>query len=331
MIPKPLIQGSHIRIISPGLPTLALIPDRACRADRALRNLGFELSYSAHAFSVSDDGITAGSPAQRAADFMDAFEDNSVDAILASDSGLGSRDIIPLLDVTRVAANPKAFIGYCDTVFLHQYLASCANMSSYYGCVFMVHFGEAEGPLPEAVWYFERALKSSKPLICRPVSSRTQDTLEWYVPDSERLSRRRDVPGGWTWLRPGRAEGWLLGGELSLIPGVIRLFDPQLEGAVLFWDMGIGKERPVRSHFEALCKCACLRDLSGMIVGAHPHLAPSEWANVVNDLVQELLPGTTFPVLVNADLSHLFPSWTVPYGENVVIDDSSGVIFPRIA
>src|SRR5437879_13586075 len=97
LIPKPIAPEGHIRVVSPGLSTLACIPDRARRADQALRGLGFEVSYGAHAFATSEAG-TAGSVTQRAADFMAAFEDDSVDAILSSDAGIGSREMVSLLD-----------------------------------------------------------------------------------------------------------------------------------------------------------------------------------------------------------------------------------------
>jgi muramoyltetrapeptide carboxypeptidase len=329
LIPKPLAADSHIRIISPGMPTIALVPDRTRRAERALRNLGFEISYGAHALSVSDDGTTAGAAADRAADVMEAFGDESVDAILASDSGLGSRELLPLLDAAVIAANPKPFIGFCDTNFLHQYLASYAGISSLYGCIFTLHFGEVGGPYPETLEYFKSALMSPEQLICRPLPSRTADVIDWFDPESEGQLRGRDIPGGWTWVRPGCARGQLLGGEISTIPAIVNCFDLRLDGTVLFWHVAIHNEQPLRTQLEALSACADLSNLAGMIVGAHPRLAPDQWAQVVDSMMQELLPGTSFPILTNADLGHLCPSWIVPYGEDVVLDDSKGIIFPR--
>lgn len=332
LMPEPLAPGSHIRIVSPGLPTLALVPERATRADRALRDLGYDISYGTHAFSVSADGITAGTTEERAADLMAAFADTSVDAILTSDSGLGSRDLLPLLDATVIAANAKPFIGWCDTVFLHQYLASCVGMTSYYGCVFTVHLGEAGGPFPETVDYFQQALTGSGPLRCRPMATRIGKPVDFFVPELESRPRSRDLSGGWTWLRPGQARGPLVGGELSILPDLVECFGLRLEGRVLFWDVGGHNTQPIRPQFQALCtRCetAGLRDLAGMIVGAHTGIQPAQWAMTVADLLRDLLPGTTFPVLANADISHAYPAWTVPYGGDVVLSDHDGMTFPR--
>lgn len=331
LTPKPIPPGGHIRIVSPGLSTLTCIPDRARRADQALRSLGFEISYGPHAFSTSAEG-TAGSVAERAADFMDAFGDDSVDAILSSDAGIGSREMVSMLDARTIAANAKPFIGYCDNIFLHQYLASEAKISSLYGCVLMVHFGEVGGAFPETIEYFRRTLTDSSALVCQPLPSRTAEFIDFRQPELDIKRRVRDVKGGWTWLRPGRAHGTLVGGELSMLPDVISDFNLSLDETVLFWDIAMfNRHLPVRPMFEALINRVDLSRLSGMIVGIHPWLAPTVWAQTVDGLLRDALPGATFPVLANADLSHLCPSWIVPYGEDVTLDDESGVVFPRTA
>jgi muramoyltetrapeptide carboxypeptidase len=331
LIPKPVMPNGHIRIVSPGVPTIALLPDRARRGEKALRELGYEISYGARAFAVSADGTRAGSPADRAADIMEAFEDNTVDAILASDSAMGSREIIPLLDAAAIAANPKPFIGICDTVYLHQYLASYAGFSSLYGCIFTLHFGDSGGPYPETVSGLERALRSSEPLTCQPVPSRTGGLIDWFDPEAEQRVRLRDIPGGWDWLRPGRARGPLIGGEISVLPDLIRYFDLQLDGTVLFWHVAVHNTQPIRPQFENIGNCADLSGLAGMIIGAHPYLPPVEWAREVDEIVRDLLPGMSFPVMANSDLSHTCPGWTVPYGEDVIIDHAEGITFPRSA
>jgi muramoyltetrapeptide carboxypeptidase LdcA involved in peptidoglycan recycling len=331
-IPRPLAHGGHIRVVSPGLPTIAHVPERARRAEAALRSLGLDVSYGAHARSISYDGLTAGSAAERAADLLEAFEDASVDAILVSDSGLGSRAMLPYLDAGIIAAHAKPFIGYCDTCYLHQYMVSRAGVSSIYGCALMVQLAEGGGPFPETLGFFRHLLTTSEPLVCRPLGSRTAQAIDFYVPEEECKRRRRDIEGSWTWLRTGRSRGQLLGAELSILPDLIRCFELSLDSVVLFWDISThNRDKPVRPLFEALCASAAVSRLAGMIVGLHPAIAPPAWAAQVKDLLEELIPKPTFPVVVNADLSHTDPSWIVPYGEEVLLDDTEGIVFPRKA
>jgi muramoyltetrapeptide carboxypeptidase LdcA involved in peptidoglycan recycling len=310
------------------MPTLAYIPDRTRRAERTLTGLGFTVSYGEHAFEISDDGMTAGTAEQRAADLMAAFEDPSVAVVFASDAGQGSGDLLDLLDPATLAANPKPFIGYCDNVYINQYLASYAGISSLYGSNVMVHIGEAGGAYPETLDYLTRSLASSEPLVCTPVPSRTGELIAWYVPEKEIVPRKRDIPGGWTWLRPRPARGRLLGGEITLIPDLVDRFGLSLDGVVLFWDISY-HGLDARDLFKVLCDRVDLTGLAGMIVGGHPLVAPAVWERTIVDLLGEHLPGIGYPVVVNADLSHTCPSWIVPYGEEVVLEPPDRIVFPR--
>src|SRR6185437_156794 len=76
--PRPLPPGGHIRVISPGFPSLAHAPNRPKHAEQTLIKWGFKVSYGKHAFDISPEGDTAGTAPERAADFMEAFEDPSV-------------------------------------------------------------------------------------------------------------------------------------------------------------------------------------------------------------------------------------------------------------
>ncbi len=327
-IPAPVRAGARIRVISPTAPSAAFLVERANRGVAALASLGFAVSYGANALGTSTDGLTAADPAARAEDFVAAFEDPDVDAVLSADAGSGTVDLLDHLDAARIAAHPKPFIGFCDNVHLNQFLASEAGISSLYGPTLIASLGEAGGAFPETLHYLRHALDSAKPLTCVPVGDRSGEWINWYLPEMDSRPRRRCVPGGWTWLRPGTARGALLGGEVTVIPKLARRFGLRFDNRVLFWHKAFRGAEP-EPKFRDLCRRVDLTGLAGMIVGAHPAIPPPQWAARVADLVDELLPGTTFPVVVNADISHLCPAWTVPFGEDVVLDSCAAIEFPR--
>lgn len=326
-IPAPVRPGAHIRIVSPAMPSAATLPERARRGEEALRKLGFITSYGRHALDVTgalDETISA---RNRAHDLVEAYEDPDVAAVLSADAGESTEQVLELLDPAVFTANPKPFIGYCDNVSLNLFLAT-AGVSSLYGCTLMGQLGEPGGAFPETGSYLLRALDSSEPLDCRPVSSRTGEFLNWYLADPADRLRRRCIPGGWTWLRPGTARGPLIGGELRLIPHLVRRFELSLDSVVLFWHLAFRGPDP-EATFHALASAVDITRLAGMIVGAHPTIQPPEWAARVSDMVEELLPETSYPIIANADISHLDPAWTVPYAEEVWLSSDEGMIFPR--
>src|SRR5215472_13439471 len=97
-IPDPVYPGADIRIISPSMATASYLPERRRRAEKALSDLGFRVSYGVHALTVSSDGITAGSARDRAEDFMAAFADPTVGAVLAADAGTGTAELLEFID-----------------------------------------------------------------------------------------------------------------------------------------------------------------------------------------------------------------------------------------
>lgn len=329
LLPAPLAAGDDIRIVSPAAPTIGYCTERAERAEQALSGLGFNVSYGKNVYAVSDDGSTAGSAQERAADLMEAFGDPAVDGIFCSDAGEGSVDLIPYLDADFIRSNPKAFIGYSDNVFLHQYLLSEVGLASYYGYTFLHHLGEIGGPFPETLDCFRQAVMSDADLHCVPMVSRTSDWYSWIDPDVLHKQRVRATPGGVDWIRRGRVEGPLMGAALPLLPELVTDWGLRTDGAVLFWDVNLYNEVPIRDLLADLVAVADLTKLAGMVVGANQVLPAEQWAREVAVLLDELLPGTSFPVLVNADLSHLCPSWLVPYGSTVVLGESDGLLFPR--
>ncbi len=328
-IPAPVRPPAHVRIISPAAPTMAHIPVRAQRGEQVLTALGFEVSYGKHARTISEDGLTAGSAQDRASDLLEAFADPAVDAVLASDAGLGTREILDFLDPAVFRDNPKPFIGSCDNIFVNQFLAS-AGLSSLYGCTLMAQLGEAGGAFPEVCDYLLQALAGTAPLRCVPVPSRTGEFLSWFEPELEATVRERRMPGGWTWLRQGTARGQLLGGEITALPDLQEMFSLDFDKVVLFWHVAF-HDTPPDVAFRRLCEKADLSRIAGMIIGAHPSIAPHEWAGQVSDMIDENLPDIGIPLVVNADISNLCPCWTVPYGEEVVIDSSSAIEFWRAA
>jgi muramoyltetrapeptide carboxypeptidase len=330
--PEPLATGAHVRVISPSKPDLHRAPYRAARAEAVLAELGLRVSYGEHAWAIRSDGVAAGSAQQRAADFLAAFADPDVDAVLCATGGLVSVELLAHLgDLSVVRENPKPFIGECDNVWLNLVLLAEAGLSSFIGMSYLNHFGESGGPFPETTAGFRRAVMGTGELEFRPAAGRTSQWFNWSIPELERTPRTRDIDGGWHWVVPGAGRGPLLGGEAFFLPQLIKRFGLALDGAVLFWDMASTNRSTVHRVLEQMAGAADLLTLHGMLVGpsaAHP---PGEWAGLVRRAIADVLGEVRYPVLVNADVGHLSPAWLMPYGLEIVLDSERGVRMPRAA
>jgi muramoyltetrapeptide carboxypeptidase len=296
------------------------------RAEQVMAGLGLRVSYGAHAAAITDDGMSAGTARQRADDFMEAFTDPSVDAVFSAYGGASAHELVSMLDTAALRGADKAFIGNSDNVWLHHYLYQETGLSSYFGVTYIGELGEFGGPFPETLQSFRQAVMSPGDLVCRPAPLRSDDFSHHAQPDTP---RRHNRAGGWHWLRPGLARGPLVGGEIGTLVELARHFNLKLDGCVLFWDVRLRPGAGESGHgwLAELADLVALDRLAGMVVGPDVRHTPDGWSRVVADMLAEILPGTTYPVLVNADVGHLDPKWVVPYGRNAVLD--SGVVFPR--
>jgi muramoyltetrapeptide carboxypeptidase len=319
-------------VISPSWPILFHAPQRADRAEEVMRQLGLRVTYGAHAFEITDDGVSAGSAQQRAADFMAAFTDPSVDVVFSTYGGETAHELLPYLEARRLRGERKAFVGNSDNVWLHQYLLQEAGLSSYYGCTYGGEMGEFGGPFPETVDCLRRALMSAADLACVPMRRRSSEFFSMMRPETEQKLRRLNVDGGWHWLRTGRGRGPLIGAELGVLDAMVDRFDLKLDGCILFWDFNVSRSSDPQEKLVELRLCLAgladrglLNRLAGMVVGPHRHHTPQSWAATLD----EVLPTATYPVVVNADVGHFDPRWVVPYGREAVLDSSQGLVFPR--
>ena len=338
--PTPVGAGGHVRVISPSWPIFFHAPQRAVRAEEVLRRLGLRVSYGAHAWEITDDGVSAGSVQQRAADFMAAFTDPSVDVVFSTYGGETAHELLPFLDARRLRAERKAFVGNSDNVWLNQYLLQEAGLTSYYGCTYGGELGEYGGPFPDTIDCLQRALMSVDDLVCVPMARRSSESHGMLRRESEQRLRQLNVAGGWHWLRPGRGRGPLVGAELSVLVAMIDHFELKVDGCILFWDFSVThaemRTSTPQERLAELCDLLAgladrglLDGLAGMVVGPHRQHTPDGWAAALDEVLRTVQPMATYPVVVNADVGHLDPKWVVPYGREAVLDSAQGLVFPR--
>ncbi len=122
---------------------------------------------------------------------------------------------------------------------------------------------------------------------------------------------------GWKGLRSGRANGPLVGGEITTLviqTGTEHM--PSLDGAIFFWD-DYGSSLAWVDRFLANLRTKGVYErISGMLVG-RTRTAGFEKSSTGIDLDRVILESTRgydFPVMVNMDFGHTDPIMTIPIG-----------------
>jgi muramoyltetrapeptide carboxypeptidase len=292
--PKALAKGDTIGVVAPSYsPKQGWL----MRGVKALERAGFNVILDTEIeklrrFSRSEDE-------RRAESLMGMWLDPRVNAIISGTGGYGAVRMLPHLEPAVFRLNPKAFVGYSDITALHLWLISQADLRAFHG----------------------PTVDDLTPSMRDPTFASLISALTTPRP-STKLGK--DLARA---VRPGRATGRLVGGNLSLVQQTIGTsYQVDTEGAVLFVEetrdpMSVVDERLV--HFRA---AGLLDNLAGIVFG-QLSLDRSEEEDF-DDFLLDLVSDLGIPILTDFPAGHENPNLTIPLGTEVelVVDESTGWI-----
>lgn len=287
IVPPPLRRGSRLQVVAPSSPF-----DR----DQALEGIGwlstrYEVAWGPGIFSR--EGFLAGTDERRYDELAHAFEDPSIDAIVAARGGYGLSRIAHRLPWDRLVASPKWLVGFSDITALHVEAAARGLASIHASMVCGI--GRAE--LPERERFAD--------LLERPLAERRFDGL--------------------VTVREGRAEGPLFGGNLCMLHAAAasnRLRVP--EGAiVLLEDVG---ERPYRIDrmLTNLVVGGHFASVAGFVLGDFTDCGPGPDGVCVEDVLRERLEPLGLPLVTGLPIGHGARNEGVVLGAPARLDASRG-------
>lgn len=284
-----LRQGDTVAVVSPSGPADAALLRSGVER---LEGLGLKVVPGEHVLGRQELPYLGGPDAARAADLEAAWCDPAVRAVFCARGGYGAARLLGLLDWERMrAAGPKVLVGSSDITALHQAFAVELGVPTLHGpmpaCSIV-----AAGPEPEpATWEHLRAALSGTPLP--PVR-------------------------GELVLAPGRAEGVLAGGNLSLLASLCGTrHQPSFADRIaLLEDIG---EEPYRIDrmLTQLLQAGVFEGVRGIALGSWVDCG--EPYPVLRD---RLLP-LGVPILAGLPVGHGSPQMSVWLGAPGAIDTES--------
>ena len=255
-------------------------------------------------------GYLAGRDQDRAADLNAMYADENVRAVFAVRGGWGSARILPYLDFDLIRANPKLLIGFSDITALHLAFAARAGFPTIHG----PNAGSAWGKLS---WdYFKSlAFDGATPLYRNPTG--TEDRLvqrEWRTQT----------------IRPGKAVGRLLGGNLTVLTALMGTpYLPQFDGAILFLEDVDEAEYRIDRMLTQLALAGVLGRVAGVVFGQCTNCrasGPSYGGFTVSQVLRQHLQPLGVPAYEGALIGHVDDQFSLPVGARVEIDASLGSI-----
>ena len=300
--PPRLRRGDKVGLASPATAAFRREPE-AIRKE-ALEALGFEVVYGEHYFDRF--GYFGGEDEARASDINAFFEDPDIRMIFAR-GGWGSARVLPLLDYSMIAANPKVLLGYSDASALINGVHTQTGLVTFHG----------PSPLDRysADW-FERILMRGEAATMTNLVAVDDDEL---VQTEHRLRT----------LTPGTATGPLLGGNLTVLTNIMASpYLPDFDGAILFLEDVAEAVYRVDRMLTELKLAGVLDRIAGFVFGRCTDCEPanSYGSLTLEDVLEQHIGGLGIPAFDGSMIGHIDQQFTLPLGVDVEIDAGRGSI-----
>lgn len=309
-VPRKLRRGDTIRVVAPALSRpLVLEHDHSGLARDRLAALGLRLTFAEHVDERDD--FDSSSVASRVSDLHAAFADPEVAGILSVIGGFNSNELLPHLDWDLIAANPKVLCGYSDITALQNAILARTGLVTYSGPHWS-SFGMRDYFEQTQQW-FAQALFSEGPIELHPAETWTDDL--WFIDQDDRTVHPND---GWWPLRPGRATGRIVGGNLctlNLLQGTEYM--PSLDGALVMVEDDFRSDaKEFARNLTSLLQLPDAGGVQGLVIGRF-----QEASGVTRALLEQIIARQDrlagLPVLANVDFGHTSPLATFPVGGRI--------------
>ena len=230
----------------------------------------------------AEDHQMAGTDEHRAALLQSLIDDNDIRAILCARGGYGTVRILDKLNLTALEQNPKWIIGYSDVTALHSHVHNLLGMET---------------------------LHATMPINIPPDAT----AVPYPATDSLRQalfagSCQYNLQCSTTLLRPGKAEGVVVGGNLSVLYSIVgSQSDIDTAGKILF----IEDLDEYLYHIDRMMMClkrsGKLDNLSALIVGGmsdmHDNAIP--FGKTAEEIIWDAVKEYDYPVCMGMPFGHI--------------------------
>lgn len=339
---KALKPGATIAFISPSARLNNIYPAAISRATAVLSGRGYKILV----FFTPDTGIQS-SIANRLTEIRSAFLDPTISAVICTIGGGSFTELLPDLIAdkelqTSIHSDPKIVVGLSDITGLHWYLNALTGLRTFYGPSAIPELGTADiiedetSPLAFCVRCLLDVISKPEPIGDIPRSPVYASQLPSFFRNPDSIEIQKVIPTpGWEWLRPGKAEGRLFGGCLSVVVRLsgVRAIAPDWHGRIMFLETATGESKDlsqVRTGIADLIAQGVFKAVAGLVIGRpygfDTQERREEYARVFKELLCEgrLSKGNNqFPILFNVDIGHTTPMVTLPFDALAVLDSES--------
>ncbi|MBK98126.1 MAG: LD-carboxypeptidase [Balneola sp.] len=294
--PKALKQGDTLGLVSPASPVYN--PDEFEEMLAKVKPLGYNVVLGEHARDRR--GYLAGTDQDRAKDLMNMFLNPSIDGILCVRGGWGCNRMLPYLDYEAIAANPKILCGFSDITSLHLAIWEKSKLHTFHGPV-----GTSSWSTYSTRYFKEVIEKGGRPSYQYP---------ENYEDDHYTIV-------------PGRSEGILLGGNLTVLCSLIGSeYIPDFSDSILYLE-DVGEDVYRVDRMLTQLKLSGLLDkINGFVFGKCTNCDAGSNSLSLTQVFSDHIGPLGIPSFYGALISHETDNSTIPVGIKASMDAELGKI-----
>ena len=300
--PPALRAGDTVGIVAPASNVRRDSLEAGCDA---LRKLGYKPFYFDSIFEK--DLYFAGSLARRVHELKEMFLRDDVRAIICARGGYGSNYLLQALDLEKIKAHPKIFVGYSDHTSLLTYFADSAGFVTLHGPMVAKDFCSPDG------------------FDLHSWQNATSGISEWTVKVNSEVKS----------LVQGTAEGVLYGGCLSILVASLGTpYEIQTEITILFLEDVATKPFQADRMLMQLKLAGKLAGVRGIIFGEMLDCVQSpakDQGYTLEEVVLRVLGDLGVPIAYGLRSGHVSrQNITLPFGVRAALNADKGGVELKI-
>jgi muramoyltetrapeptide carboxypeptidase len=292
--PSRLKNGDTIALVTPGS---YITEQEKEESINNLRNLGFNIIYSDRL--MLKNGYFSATDEERAADLNEVFERKDVQGIMCARGGYGCARILPFLDYALIENNPKPFIGFSDATALQYAIFKNSSLITFHGPVSISTFSSFSSR------YFRNVLVDPDEQL-ELVNSTTGNNYNPY---------------GITVIADGKAEGELVGGNLSIVASLIGTeYDIDFSGKIIFFEEFMEEPYRVDRMLTQMLQSNKFKNAKGIAMGVFKLCEPNKTNPAFSgsfslmEVLRDRLGNLGIPVIYGLSFGHVADKFTLPFG-----------------
>lgn len=300
--PKKLIPGDRVGIVAPATftPTLEEI-DKATQAIQAMDLIPvFGKTFQ------DKTGWKTKSIELRVAELMEMFIDPNIKAIFCIRGGYGSIGLIDKLNYELIAKNPKIFVGFSDITTLLISIYQKTGLTTLHSPMLLSSYGESFDLLKKYLFTNEPAG------LLKNIQNDNIRKRNYYT------------------IKPGIAQGTLIGGNLSLITSLIGTkFEIQTNEKILFLEEVSEEPYRIDRMLHQLRLANKLDGLKALVFGLCNDCESkgnSIWDYSLLDVLNEHFSNKPYASFYGLNIGHTSNQIPLPIGLNCELNATEGTI-----